>query len=351
MALPPIIAPFFTSVESTFTGFYLTGASSVAAAINPVFKTLVSLYVVLWGLAMWRGLIQEPMSDGITRIIKIVLIGSFALNVAVYSPRIADTLFKTPEQLSGVVWPTAGGPVASGTGAVLDAALDKAVSIAGSFTSAMSWSAPFSAIILAIYSFVVLLLAAVLIGYAAALIMLAKIGLSIVLAVGPIFIALLLFEATRGFFQGWLGQALNFLFTYVLAALVVALALTFFDSAASNALAYMTASGPDLVAALPAFLVGIATILVLKQVPGIASGLAGGVQLSTLGAVGWAMRSTGRALTSPARGFERYQRYKDRQLMRQHYRAQIDAAKGKSDDVSDQTLTDRLRGQNAVVRK
>ena len=350
MALIPIAGPFFTKVDTVFGGFFLNGASNVASAVTPIFKIMVSLYVVLWGLAMWRGLIQEPMSDGVTRVVKIVLIGSFALNMAVYGAQIATTIYKTPERLALVVMPTA---TTSGAANSLDNALSKGNDLATRFIQATSLTAPFASIVLGIEALLIWIFTGILVAYGAALVLLAKIGLAIVLALGPIFIGLLLFEATRTFFQGWLAQALNFLFTYVLVALAIALALTFLDSMLTQALVDIPAGSraPDFAALLPVLIVGVGTFLVLKQVPGIASGLAGGMQLSTLGAVGWAMRSSGRALTSPARGFERYQRYKDRQLMRQHYRAQIDAAKGKSDDVSDQTLTDPMRGQNAVVRK
>jgi type IV secretion system protein VirB6 len=47
-----------------------------------------------------------------------------------------------------------------------------------------------------------------------------KIALAIIIALGPIFIALSLFEPTRRFFHGWLGQAFNYI---VLMGVIIAI--------------------------------------------------------------------------------------------------------------------------------
>src|SRR3546814_12601313 len=47
----------------------------------------------------------------------------------------------------------------------------------------------------------------------------AKVALAIIIALGPIFIALALFEPTRRFFHGWLGQTINYI---VLLAVIIA---------------------------------------------------------------------------------------------------------------------------------
>lgn len=355
MALTPILQPFFTKVDAVFGGFFLGGAANVATAITPIFKILVTLFVVLWGLAVWRGLIQEPLSDGVTRIVKIVLIGVFALNAAVYGPQIANTIYKTPEELAGVIMPAAGGASSSGPATSLDNALDKGNELAKRFIAATSITSPFASIVLGLEAILIWIFTAVLVGYAAALVLLAKIGLAIILSIGPIFIALLLFDASKTFFQGWLAQALNFLFTYVLVVVALALALTFLDANLTQAITDIPlGTVPDFSVLLSALIVGSATFIVLKQVPGIASGLAGGVQLSTLGAVGWAMRSGGRALGAPARAWGAFQRHRDRNLMRQYYRSQIAATPAPTPTPAGQNdgwIKARLRGQNSVTRK
>ena len=56
-----------------------------------------------------------------------------------------------------------------------------------------------------------------------------KIVLAILLATGPIFIAMLLFESTQGVFQGWLRASLGFAFAPLAVTLTLGLALTLLD--------------------------------------------------------------------------------------------------------------------------
>src|SRR3546814_4940198 len=59
----------------------------------------------------------------------------------------------------------------------------------------------------------------------------AKVALAIIIALGPIFIALALFEPTRRFFHGWLGQTINYI---VLLAVIIAVTTLITDLGARS---------------------------------------------------------------------------------------------------------------------
>lgn len=312
-----LIADFFASVDSVFVSFFSSGASRVATSVRPVFNVLVTLYVVLWGVSIWRGLIEEPMSDGITRILKIVLIGTFALNSGVYAPQIAQAIFQMPDELAGVL------------------------------ISGASTASPILSLGMLLQAIGVWVFTVILVGYAAALILLSKIGLSIVLALGPLFIALLLFEPTRQLFSGWLAQAINGVLTYVVAVAIVALGLQFFQSAATASLNAMDTATPQFTALFPLLIVGGAVFLTLMQSGAIASALAGGIQIGTLGGVGWALNRAGSLLKSPLSAYRGVRAMNDRRLNRDYLRTRL----GMSPTLTTRSLQwlhGRIRGTNEV---
>lgn len=59
----------------------------------------------------------------------------------------------------------------------------------------------------------------------------ARLALAIVLAIGPIFIALAMFQSTRRFTEAWIGQLVNFVILQVLVAAVGSLLISCIDSA------------------------------------------------------------------------------------------------------------------------
>jgi type IV secretion system protein VirB6 len=124
------------------------------------------------------------------------------------------------------------------------------------------------------------------------LIALSGIALAVLLALGPMFITLLLFDATRRFFEAWLAQLANYALITILTVLVAALLLQVVESYAVQTAARGTAIAT--VDALNMVLVAVLVFLLLRQVMPIASGLAGGIALSSFGMlsrfVSWGMR-------------------------------------------------------------
>ena len=239
------------------------------------------MFIFLWGLALWRGLINEPLSDGVARVFRIVLIGTIALGTGVYGPVIASFIYNTPAQLATAV----AGPGVTPY-AVMDQALDTGNDIAGAFMSLFSLTDLGPSLVAILSAMVVWLFTAFVVLYGAALILLSKVVLGIVIALGPLFIALLLFDSTKRFFESWVGQALNYLFIYAFVAATVNIMFALWRPQLDYALLHNTAGFSSL---LPMIIGGGASFIILMQVPALASGLAGGVQLGTLGAVGWTM--------------------------------------------------------------
>jgi type IV secretion system protein VirB6 len=124
--------------------------------------------------------------------------------------------------------------------------------------------------------------------YTMFLLILSRIALSVLLALGPLFISLLFFETTKKFFESWIAQLANYALITILTILVAMLLMTFVLGTVRAA----TAVGGEIevMDALRLVLAAVLTLLVMRQVMPMAAGLASGLALSTFGLVSNAMR-------------------------------------------------------------
>lgn len=274
------MAQLYTSL---FTGFsnisktYITDNTSkfINYIAEPTF-VLLAIYVLLWGLSHILGLIREPITDAAKRFIKIGFIIGIALNYDVYSSYVIKVITEGPEEIASVFVNNY-----SSIGQTLDTVFDETWEIGNKFWSnAGLFSGNPGMYIVAIILYAI---ACVLTAYSAFLIILSKIAISILVAVGPLFIIAAFFEATRKFLESWVAQLCNY---GLLSVLVIACNSFVLEILRKTAIA-TSANINDLdkiSTVAPLIVIGIISGLILSQLPSIASGLAGGLSISSMGA-------------------------------------------------------------------
>lgn len=275
----------FTKLNASLLNYVNDVAKDIIIAITPVATTLLTIYVVLWGWSMMRGVIAEPITDGVSRIIRLSVITALALNLGRYNLYISDFLFNTPDALAAYV---AGG-YSNTTGNVqyLDNLMSQMYDFGEAFRQkGMANPGIFPDFSMLIMAYAIWAVGVISTGYGAFLLALAKMSLSIILAIGPIFVLLTIFEGTKRFFDSWVGQALNAVFLTVLTAAAIKLIMTILQSYLTDASGVVV--DPALDQAIPAIVLGLIGALVLVQLPAMASAIGGGAAIGTLGAVGWA---------------------------------------------------------------
>jgi len=270
----------FTKLSAALTSYVSDTATTIISAIGPVSAQLLTLYFIVYGISMMRGLIEEPISDFAMRVVKTAFILGLALNIGIYNGQIVQFLWNSPDALAAYV----SGSSADSTANMnyLDNLMTQFYNLGEKF---WAYSSGMTSVDLGpkIIAVLVWLAGVVITAYAAFLLILAKMALAVILGIGPIFILLLMFEGTKRFFESWLGQALNYVFVVVLTSaavkLILSLILAYMPSA--NTIAGATGS---ISAAIPPIALSIIGALVLMQLSSVASALAGGVAISTLGA-------------------------------------------------------------------
>lgn len=279
----------FSELSSALGSYVSDVSSNVIGAITPVASTLIMIYVMLWGWAMLRGSIQEPITDGVGRIVRMSVISAVALTAGYYNGFLSDMLWQSPDALGSYI--ASGYSDASSNTQFLDQLMSQIYDLGDAYWQKANASSGLAGIPdLGMTAVAILVWAAGIIstGYGAFLLALSKMALAIVLGVGPIFILMTLFEPTKRFFDVWIGQALNYVFLAMLTSAAIKLIMTIVQKYMMDATGAGVVADPSISQALPALALCIIGALVMMQLPSMASALGGGVAIGTLGAVGWA---------------------------------------------------------------
>lgn len=251
----------------------------VAESIQPAVVTAMSIYVIFWGLAHIRGMVKEPILEFALRMAKMVAIFAIGVGMWKHNEYIVDTFVKSPGVLAAAIAGTGtAGEADNENIRTFDKMLDDTFTVGKAFYDQGSVLSNFGAYIAA---FVVWVAGVVITAYGAFLIILSKVFLSVIIALGPIFISLLLFDATAKFFEGWISQMSNYALMTPLVTAANVFIIEMFQGVAEQTAAKGTAA--VIADIFPMIVTAAVSVMVLHQIPSVASGLAGGVAISSLG--------------------------------------------------------------------
>lgn len=269
---------FWSWLNAELTSYIGENTARVASILEPAVVTLGTVYVMIWGFLQLTGRIEEPFAAGLKRIVMLAVIFGVGLHLWLYNTLLVDTFYEAPTEFAAAVV-GASDPVQT-----IDAIWTKGGAVADQLFR--NGSAVHLGYMLA--GSVVWVLTGLLCVYTMFLLALSSVSLSVLLALGPLFIALLLFEATRRFFEAWLAQLANYALITILTVMVATLLLHLVASYAQQTAAL--GAGITIDDSLNLLLAIGLVILFMRQIMPIAGGLAGGVTLSHFGMMG---RATG----------------------------------------------------------
>ncbi|ACY86392.1 TPA: type IV secretion system protein [Escherichia coli] len=315
MASTNLFEAIFDKVDQALDTYITSTAGDIISFITPIFTSLLIIWIAIWGYMMMFGKASEPLQDGVFRILRIGFIITLGLTVGTYTDLVVDFLAKGPETIASVI---TGSPTGT-SAATLDSLFSKIFEVSeAAWDKGGIMNGNFGMYLISI---IVLVIGAALSLVVAFLILLSKIMTTVLLAIGPLFIIMLLFNTTQRFFESWLGMVMNFGFILILAAAIGQLMTSLADSYISSMMGADASTLANLGDAAMLCIVFALCILVVRQVPSVASALGGGVALATQGAIGSAMnamrpstirrqyrglqrdaRYAGRAAASPYRG-------------------------------------------------
>ena len=193
----------FDAILSTYV---LGVVSSLMTAIAPIALTLMTLWVALYGWAVLRNEVSETVPTFLWKVFKIGLVLSFALQAGFYVSNVADTANALATAVATTFLPTAVDPMTiTSPYALLDAFNDKASQLVLDLLT----DAGITRLDLLLAAVVCSIGNVVFLCIALFTVTLAKLFLTFVIAVGPLFILCLAWRPTARFFDSWLSMLLN----------------------------------------------------------------------------------------------------------------------------------------------
>jgi len=284
-----LVDEVMTSIDNTSLGMVASIYNALGTEAFPFIRTMLIVSMILFGISMMLGWVQYPIREFAKNSFKIITVLSLAFNWVYFDVFIYSVFTDSPDELGSLILTAVGAGNTGGISSQIGELLHNGIVASG---MAFSSSGMFMPYILGALIFIAII---ILCGFAIALLALSKIAMAVVLALGPIFILFLLFDGTKQMFASWIQQILNFGFISILTYIVMAFFLTLIDNTIK-----LIPSSPEIEDVVPLCMIGFIGTFVLLQITGIASGLAGGVQVSTMGAMGAMSRQLQRINSAPA---------------------------------------------------
>lgn len=193
----------FDAVLSTYV---LGVVSSLMTGIAPIALTAMTIWVALYGWAVLRNEVPETVPTFLWKVFKIGLVLAFALQSGFYITNVADTANALATGVATTFLPAAADPTTiSSPYALLDSFNDGASQLVLDLlkdAGIMRLDLLFAAVVCSIGNVVFLCIALF-------VVTLAKLFLTFVIAVGPLFVLCLAWRPTARFFDSWLSMVLN----------------------------------------------------------------------------------------------------------------------------------------------
>ncbi|WFS26229.1 MULTISPECIES: type IV secretion system protein [Rhizobium] len=267
-----------SAVQSMYT--------TLAGYLGPLFLAGLTVYVVWWGYEMLFGRAQMTAGTFVWRFGRAFICYSLIVSWATYQPLIVKPLLEAPDGMATIVCQSTGGSDCGGDGSSGSSVTQGLTDIWNSgiaVVKTMVDAGGITAVGMYILAIVVLAVVCILCAIAVTLLMIGKMTMFILLAIGPIVLCCALFNLTSRVVDGWIaslaGYALLPIIVYVILGFMLTLLKARVDALTADA------SAANMTTLAPFMLMSIVTAFLLTHAISIALAIAGGgPRIDALGA-------------------------------------------------------------------
>ncbi|PLC48085.1 conjugal transfer protein TraH [Pollutimonas subterranea] len=274
---PSEIAQWVMSqTESVLSNAINEPMQALFEALMPVIVVGLTLQFVVYAFALMHGQSNMTVTEFFRKAILVAIVSMIFGVGGLFQSDIAQAMIELPDDIT---------QLALGTGNVA-LEVDKLQNETGKASSAMmgkgqdAWYNVLPStkeVLVSILATLIRINASVLGSVIMVIIVVCKVGMALVVATGPIFIAATLFEPSKPLFNSWVSQALNFVFLALLAGLIFGLILQMNIQLIRMITDQINGGAKDILGLFGAqLLVGVASLVIMVMIPGLAAGLSNG---------------------------------------------------------------------------
>lgn len=214
-------------IETTIRRVLVKTDAVVNSASQTVWENLVTEYrgaitlvfilvIAFYGWGLWHQWVKGTWDEVMSIIMKIAIIYVLTLSWGNYSEWLFDLFYKGSEEVAAAAFgsrKTGGNPASEALTTFVQAGFDSTFAI---WKAAKWYNLP--SFVLGLIIFILTMLVAIL---ALFLLVASKIGIGVLIAIGPFFLAFMLFNATRPWFGNWIALLANYALIAVLAMILL----------------------------------------------------------------------------------------------------------------------------------
>jgi type IV secretion system protein VirB6 len=213
-----IIGDIHSKFDSALSGFYEGAAAGISGYVIPIAWVLMGICMLIWCYLIIEGKIAMPITDWLLKFVGFMVVLYVMGNG--YLGWVARPVFDLPSELVSAMSKSATN-APDLLGQVNEKVVDLVSAMFTAGSNLVKELAVGPAIALFLMGVLVIVATYLLLAVALFAIIFSKLGLSLVLAVGPFFVLALVLPQTRNYFFSWLNTALYFVFYHVFTALFI----------------------------------------------------------------------------------------------------------------------------------
>lgn len=279
----------FGKIDTAIQQIIGGGIANLMSTVTPILVSSFTVYLLFLLVSYWNANLEDTAIDLFKRGMAWFVILSLALNMATYNEYVTPTVMGLGDMLSKALNGQANADVLDNMANAMVDIVTKNQDEANTYPMPIGLGDYLKAILnnaIIIISFSVFLV------ISASYILLAKVFLGILALIGPLFISLALFPATRQYFTAWVNQVVNYGLLLFLMNVTASLMIKIFGEVLNLSNIEYPISNTFLIGVV---LLSFMFFVILLKLPELASGLAGGISIGGFSQAGRAMKS----LTSP----------------------------------------------------